>query len=105
MIDRQDIKLLYAGYKVTENDRPGLQFRLINSAFFKKFSTQSESGLGTLLFTKNLGFDSDGNCPEYCYQDSRFHVGENIKLPFSKYIIEVLQITDTNYVIKLSGNL
>lgn len=92
------------GYKIGEHDRAGIQFRLINSAFFKKHATNIESGIGTLLLLKNIGLDENGNCPGSCYQDSRFHEGEKVDIPFSNIMVKILKVSDSIVEVQLLKN-
>ena len=48
--------------------------------------------------------DENGNCPGSCYQDSRFHEGEKVDIPFSNIMVKILKVSDSIVEVQLLKN-
>jgi hypothetical protein len=77
------------GLRVSPSDQPGIEIRISNNALAKKFSSGSESGIGTLALGRYVGLDADGSCGATCHFDLRFHPGEVVRIPGAKPSIHI----------------
>lgn len=93
------------GYRKSEKDTSGIEIRAIGSSIGRKFTTSQESGIGTLALAKTFGFDQQGNCPDICGNDIRFHEGEQVNIPSSKYALKVIAVSDSNAKLIVTGKL
>jgi hypothetical protein len=84
------------GFKVTSNDSPGIQIRIVGNSLAKAFSTSKESGISTLLLVRMRGLDAQGNCTALCGIDGRFHAGESVRIPGSPFTLRVDSATTSS---------
>lgn len=91
------------GYKVSELDSPGIEIRIVGSSIGRTYTNAGESGIATLALSRLVGLDGEGNCTAICGLDLRFHQGESVKIPNSRYLIKVLSASTSSAQILISS--